>query len=40
MLDEGYVHLIATDAHNDERRPPDLARGRECGAKRVGAKEA
>jgi protein-tyrosine phosphatase len=40
MLDEGYVHLIATDAHNDERRPPDLARGRECVAKRVGAEEA
>jgi len=40
MLDEGYVHLIATDAHDAERRPPDLARGRECVARRVGAEEA
>jgi protein-tyrosine phosphatase len=40
MLDEGCVHLIATDAHDAERRPPDLARGRECVAKRVGADEA
>jgi protein-tyrosine phosphatase len=40
MLDEGYVHLIATDAHDAERRPPDLARGRERVAKRVGDEEA
>ena len=40
MLDEGYVHFIATDAHDVERRPPDLARGRERVAKRVGAEEA
>ena len=40
MLDEGYVHLIATDAHDAERRPPDLARGRDAVAKRVGAEEA
>jgi len=40
MLDEGCVHFIATDAHDTERRPPDLARGRDCVAKRVGAKEA
>jgi protein-tyrosine phosphatase len=40
MLDEGCVHLIATDAHDAERRPPDLARGRELVAKRVGAEEA
>jgi protein-tyrosine phosphatase len=40
MLDEGYVHLIATDAHDVELRPPDLAKGREAVAKRVGAPEA
>jgi protein-tyrosine phosphatase len=40
MLDEGRVHLIATDAHDAERRPPDLAAGRELVAKRVGAAEA
>jgi protein-tyrosine phosphatase len=40
MLDEGCVHLIATDAHDAERRPPDLARGRELVEKRVGAEEA
>jgi protein-tyrosine phosphatase len=40
MLDEGCVHLIATDAHDTERRPPDLARGREIVAKRAGAEEA
>jgi len=40
MLDEGRVHLIATDAHDAERRPPNLAAGRELVAKRVGAAEA
>jgi protein-tyrosine phosphatase len=40
MLDEGCVHLIASDAHDVERRPPDLAAGRECASKRVGAEEA
>lgn len=40
MLDEGCVHLIASDAHDAERRRPDLALGRECAAKRVGSEEA
>lgn len=40
MLDEGCVHLIASDAHDVERRPPDLGAGYECVAKRVGAEEA
>jgi protein-tyrosine phosphatase len=40
LLDEGCVHLIASDAHNAERRPPDLASGREAVEKRVGAQEA
>lgn len=40
MLDEGCVHLLATDAHDAEHRPPDLAIGRALAAKRVGAEEA
>ncbi len=40
MLDEGLVHIIATDAHDTRRRPPDLARGRELAARRVGEAEA
>jgi protein-tyrosine phosphatase len=40
MLDEGCVHLIASDAHDAERRRPDLAEGRELAAERVGAEEA
>src|SRR5262245_28870634 len=40
MLDEGIVHLLATDAHDVERRPPNLGRGRELAAKRVGDAEA
>jgi protein-tyrosine phosphatase len=40
MLDEGRVHLVATDAHDVRRRPPNLGRGRELAAKRVGTDEA
>lgn len=40
LLDDGCVHLIASDAHDTERRPPDLAVGHEFVAKRVGAEEA
>jgi protein-tyrosine phosphatase len=40
LLDEGCVHLIASDAHDAERRPPDLAAGRDLVAKRVGDEEA
>jgi protein-tyrosine phosphatase len=40
MLDEGCVHLIASDAHDTTQRPQDLAAGYECAAKRVGAEEA
>jgi protein-tyrosine phosphatase len=40
MLDDGCVHLIASDAHDAERRPPDLAAARDVVAKRVGAEEA
>jgi protein-tyrosine phosphatase len=40
MLDEGCVHLVATDAHDVTRRPPNLGLGREAAAKRVGDTEA
>ncbi|MBL8566237.1 MAG: capsular biosynthesis protein [Hyphomicrobiaceae bacterium] len=40
MLDEGLVHVLATDAHDPARRPPDLAEGRQRAARRVGDIEA
>jgi protein-tyrosine phosphatase len=40
MLDDGCVHVIASDAHDAERRPPDLASAYEFVARRVGAEEA
>jgi protein-tyrosine phosphatase len=40
MLDEGYVHILATDAHDVNRRPPNLGQGRALAAKRVGDVEA
>jgi len=40
MLDEGLVHLLATDAHDTKRRPPNLSVAREYAAKRVGDSEA
>jgi len=40
LLDEGHVQILATDAHDVQRRPPDLARGRDMAAKRVGEAEA
>ena len=40
MLDEGLVHILATDAHHPRRRPPLLAEGREAAARRVGEQEA
>src|SRR5262249_14890916 len=40
MLEEDAVHIIATDAHDVTRRPPDLRRGRDLGAVRVGEQEA
>lgn len=40
MLDDGIVHLLATDAHADVRRPPLLAEGREAAARWLGAEEA
>lgn len=40
MLDEGLVHILATDAHSVRHRAPLLTEGREAAAKRVGADEA
>jgi len=40
MLDEGLVHLIATDAHNTGRRRPAMSKAREAVAARLGEAEA
>lgn len=40
MLDEGLVHLLATDAHGLTRRPPLLGEGALAAEKWVGAEEA
>jgi protein-tyrosine phosphatase len=40
MLDEGLVHILATDAHSVDRRPPLLAEGRLAAEKWVGHEEA
>jgi protein-tyrosine phosphatase len=40
MLDEGAVHILASDSHDTLRRPPNLSAGREAAAKRVGEEEA
>ena len=40
MLDEGCVHILATDAHDVNRRPPNLSQGRELASKRIGDVEA
>ncbi|MGJ0533703.1 tyrosine-protein phosphatase [Methylocystis sp.] len=37
LLDEGLVHILATDAHNMRARPPILSEGRDRAARRVGA---
>lgn len=40
MLDQGMVHILATDAHNLRSRPPVLSRGRDAVAERLGEEEA
>ena len=40
MLDEGLVHILASDAHGSEKRPPSLRRGYEYAARRTSADEA
>lgn len=40
MLDEGLVHLLASDAHDVHNRPPVLSAGRHAVARRLGEREA
>jgi protein-tyrosine phosphatase len=40
MLDEGLCHVLATDAHNQEQRPPQMAEARDMIARRLGDEEA
>jgi protein-tyrosine phosphatase len=40
MLDEGLVHILATDAHNTTSRPPILSKARDLAAARLGDEEA
>jgi protein-tyrosine phosphatase len=40
MLDEGSVHILATDAHDVGRRPPILSQGRDLASRRIGSEEA
>lgn len=40
MLDEGLVHILATDSHHSLRRPPLLAEGMEAAVRWVGREEA
>jgi protein-tyrosine phosphatase len=40
MLDEGLVHILATDAHSPKHRPPVLAEGRRAAERWVGIAEA
>jgi len=40
MLDEGLCHLLASDAHDTERRIPRLSQAREVVARRLGEEEA
>jgi protein-tyrosine phosphatase len=40
LLDEGRVHILATDSHDVTRRPPELSRARDYVAKKFGDREA
>jgi protein-tyrosine phosphatase len=40
MLAEGLVHILASDAHGTDRRPPDLAEGYLAAERRIGRAEA
>ena len=39
MIDEGLVHILATDAHNLTGRPPNLSKARDIVAARLGEAE-
>ncbi len=40
LLDEGWVHILATDSHGVSRRPPLLAEGQRAAERWVGGGEA
>lgn len=40
MVDEGLVHILATDAHNLRNRSPSMAKSRDMVAERLGEDEA
>lgn len=40
MLDRGYVHILATDSHGVDRRPPLLAEGVQAAERWLGKEEA
>src|SRR5262245_31790170 len=40
MLEDGVVHIFATDAHDLNRRPPNLSEGRDLAVSRIGDREA
>jgi protein-tyrosine phosphatase len=40
MLDDGIVHILATDAHDPDHRPPILSAGRDAAGQWVGPEEA
>jgi protein-tyrosine phosphatase len=40
FLDDGLVHILATDAHEPVHRPPLLSEGREAATRWVGSDEA
>ncbi|HWJ72947.1 MAG TPA: CpsB/CapC family capsule biosynthesis tyrosine phosphatase [Kaistia sp.] len=40
MIDEGLVHILATDAHNLTGRPPNLSHARDLIAERLGEAES
>lgn len=40
MLEDGLVHILATDAHDATHRPPRLSEGWQLARERIGEKEA
>jgi len=40
LLDDGLVHILASDAHGVKQRPPTLSEGRQAAEQYVGAAEA